>query len=113
MISTIINKLNRLKNKFFSGIFYLVGILLILTSFGIVGFQTFSYLYQGGWIPLPLEIFLKFAPNQLYFWINEPTSWIGLHKFVVWILDVPLSFLCLFTGYLLMKISDLIALFSD
>ena len=113
MIDTIINKLSRLKNKFFSGIFYLVGILLLLTGLGIICFQTFIYLYQGGWTPLPLESLLVYAPDQLYFWIVEPTSWIGLHNFVKWILDVPLSFLCLIAGYLLMKTSDFIALFSD
>lgn len=113
MIDTIINKLSRLKNKFFSGILYLVGILLLLTGLGIVCFQTFNYLYQGGWTPLPLENLLVYAPDQLYFWIANPTSWIGFHNFVKWILDMPLSFLCLIAGYLLMKISDFIALFSD
>ena len=113
MIDNITRKLSRLKNKFFSGIFYLVGILLLLTSVAIIGFQTFNYLYKGGWTSLPGQFFLPYAPDQFYFWIVEPGSWLGLHKFVVWFLDVPLSFLCLFVGYSLMKISDFIALFSD
>ena len=113
MLDTIVRKLSRLKNKFFSGIFYLVGILLVLTSVGIVCFQTFNYLYKGAWMPLPLQNLLVFVPDQLYFWIINPTSWIGLHKFVNWILDMPLSFIGLIAGYLLIKISDFTALFSD
>ena len=106
-------KLGRLKNKFFSGLFYLVGILLVLGCVAIICFQTFNYLYRGVWLPMPLEKFLAYAPDQLYFWIVQPKSWIGLHDFIYLALDLPLSFVCLITGYLLMKISDLIALFSD
>lgn len=113
MIGTINKKLGRLRDKFFSGIFYLIGLALVLISIGIVCFQTFNYLYRGGWSALPLRKFLAYAPDQLYLWIVEPTSWIGLHNVVYWLLDMPLSFVCLVAGYLVIKISDLIALFSD
>jgi hypothetical protein len=113
MFDTATRKLSRLKNKFFSGIFYLVGILLLLTCAGIIGYQLFIYLYQGGWTSLPLGSLLRFAPDQFYMWVLDPTSWIGLHKVVHWTLDLPLSFSCFMAGYLFMKISDLIALFSD
>jgi hypothetical protein len=113
MIDNVIEKLGRLKNKFFSGIFYLMGISLILTSLGVVCFQLFLYLYKGGWTSIQLQSVLAFAPYDLYAWVVEPTSWLGLHKIVKWVLDIPMAFFCFIVGYLLMKLSDFIALFSD
>jgi len=113
MFDTATRKLSRLKNKFFSGIFYLVGILLVLTCAGIICYQSFIYLYQGGWVSLPLRSLLKYTPYQFYSWVLDPTAWLGLHKVVYWTLNIPLSFSCFFIGYLFIKISDFMALFSD
>jgi len=113
MFDTATRKLSRLKNKFFSGIFYLVGILLVLTCAGIICYQSFIYFYQGGWVSLPLRSLLKYTPYQFYSWVLDPTAWLGLHKVVYWTLNIPLSFSCFFIGYLFIKISDFMALFSD
>jgi len=113
MKDTFTNKLGRLKNKFISGIFFLFGILLILTAAAVVCFQLFLFLQNGAWTTLPILRLIEYTPVQFYAWILEPDSWLGLHKIIYWILDVPLSFFCFILGYLLIKISDLLALFSD
>lgn len=113
MFNTVRKKLSRLKNRFFSGIFYLIGLLLVLTCIAILGYQGFMYLYQGGWMPLSLRYFLSYTPYEFYAWVLTPESWIGLHKLVSWTLNVPLSLFSFLTGYLFIKLSDFIALFSD
>lgn len=113
MINNIFKKLGRLKNKFFSGIFYLTGILLVMISLVVISYQVFFYLYNGAWTSMQLRVFLEYAPYQFYTWILNPESWLGLHKAVTWLLAVPLAFACFVTGYLLIKISDFMALFSD
>lgn len=113
MLDTMKKKLSRLKNKFFSGIVYLFGVLLVLTSISVLCFQGFEYLYQGGWTPQSLQFVLAYTPYSIYSWVLNPESWLGLHKFVSWVLDVPLSFASFIVGYLLIKFSDFIALFSD
>lgn len=113
MIDAFAQKFGRLKNKFFSGIFFLAGVLLILATAVLVGFQLFFYLYKGQWIPMSLGRFVEYAPDQFYLWIVKPQAWIGLHKIIKWSLDIPLAFICFIAGYLFIKISDFIALFSD
>lgn len=113
MINNVIEKLGRLKNKFFSGIFYLVGILLVLISLAAIGYQLFLYLQNGSWTSMQMRIFLEYTPYQFYAWVLNPDSWLGLHKAVSWFLAVPPAFACFILGYLLIKFSDLLALFSD
>ena len=113
MADSVTKKLSRIKDKFFSGIIYLVGILLVLTSLAVISYQIFLYLYKGGWTPFQFRIFLEYTPYQFYSWVIDPDSWLGLHRVVRWFLAVPLSFGCFVIGYLLMKLSDFIALFSD
>jgi len=113
MIDSVTEKLRRLKNKFFSGIFYLVGILLVIFALVIISFQGFLYLYNGAWTSYPLQNLLAYTPYVFYSWVLAPESWQGLHKAVTWLLAIPMSFVCFFFGYSLMKISDFIALFSD
>jgi hypothetical protein len=106
-------KLGRIKNKFFSGIIYLLGILMLLAGLALVGFQIFLFLYQGAWSSFSLLRFIDITPIQFQAWVVRPDQWLGLHKIVYWLLDVPLAFLALVCGFLLIKLSDLLALFSD
>lgn len=112
-MNNIFEKLGRLKNKFFSGIFYLAGILLVLLSLAMISYQVFLYLYNGGWTSVQLRVFLQYTPYQFYAWVLNPDSWLGLHKVVTWLLPLPLALVSFITGYLLIKFSDLMALFSD
>ena len=113
MINSVIEKLGRLKNQFFSGIFYLAGLLLIMISLAAIGYQLFLYLQNGSWTSMQLRIFLQYSPYPFYAWVLNPESWLGLHKAVTWLLGIPLAFACFILGYLLIKFSDFLALFSD
>lgn len=106
-------KLGRIKNRFFSGILYLLGIVMLLAGLALLGFQIFLFLYHGTWSSYSLLRFIDFTPIQFQAWVVRPDQWLGLHKVVYWLLDIPLSFLSLAFGYLLIKFSDLLALFSD
>ena len=113
MSPSIGQKLGRIKDKFFSGILYLLGIAVLLIGLGLVAFQVFLFLYHGAWVSYSLLRFIDFTPIQFQAWVVRPDQWLGLHKIVYWLLDVPLAFLALVFGYLLIKLSDLLALFSD
>ena len=106
-------KLGRIKDKFFSGLLYLLGIVLLFGGLALLGYQIFLFLYHGAWSSYSPLRFIDFTPLQFQAWIVRPDHWLGLHKVVYWLLDVPLSFLALVLGYLLVKLSDLLALFSD
>ena len=113
MFATVRKKLNRLKNRFFAGVFYLAGLLTLLACFAVVGYQVFHYLYRGDWPHLPLRSLLSYTPYDFYSWVLAPQAWLGLHRVVEWLLGVPLAFVCFVIGYLLIKISDLVDTFSD
>lgn len=113
MSPSIGQKLGRIKDKFFSGILYLLGIGILLAGLALAAYQVFLFLYQGAWSSYSLLRFIDIMPLQFQAWIVRPDQWLGLHKLVYWLLDIPLAFLALVFGFLLIKISDLMALFSD
>jgi len=106
-------KLRRGRNRFFSGLFFVLGILLLLATFAIVGFQVIFYLYRGEWIALPLMRFVELGPGGLHGWVLQPGSWYGLHRLIVWTLKMPTAFMTFALGYLLIRLADRVKLFSD
>ncbi len=76
-----------------------VGGILMLFGFGILGFQAILYLLNEEWIEMPLLYFTSFGPSEFSSWLNNPASWIALHKIVYGILDyVPLSVTLILVG---------------
>ena len=71
------------------------GGLSFLTGIGVIAFQILAWLLNGQWIKFSLLILFAFLFPELILrnsWLNNPQSWIGLHKVIVWILEmVPLS----------------------
>jgi len=77
-----------------------LGILLIIAGFIVIGFQVIAYLLYGDWIELPLLFLASFGPDSFVGWIANPTSWIGLHKIIFWVLDfTPISVLLILIGW--------------
>ena len=75
------------------------GVILILTGIGIVGFQIFIYLKNRQWIELPLLYLVAFGPNEFVSWLDNPTSWLGLHKIIYGALElIPLSIFSVLVG---------------
>ena len=76
-----------------------VGGILMLFGFGILGFQAFLYLLNEEWIEMPLLYITSFGPSKFSSWLNNPASWIALHKIVYGILDyAPLSLTLILVG---------------
>lgn len=74
--------------------------LLLLASIGIPVYQTFNYLKTGIWSPMPIGLLVLEMPPSSEFrqWYLYPQSWFGLHKMVLWILDLPIAILCFFSS---------------
>ncbi len=64
-----------------------VGGILILFGFGALGFQALVYLLNEEWIEIPLLYITSFGPSEFTSWLDNPASWIALHKIVYGILD--------------------------
>ena len=76
------------------------GVLLILAGLVIVGFQVFLYFKDGQWTELPLLDLAVFGPEKFVLWLNNPTSWIGLHKIIYGLLNlIPLSMCSVLVGW--------------
>ena len=58
------------------------GILSILAGIGLFCFQVFAYLKHGEWIEVPLSMLASFVSEEFVSWLNNPTSWFGLHKII-------------------------------
>ena len=59
----------------------------MLFGFGALGFQAFLYLLNEEWIEIPLFYIASFGPSEFTSWLDNPASWIDLHKIVYGILD--------------------------
>ncbi len=87
-------------DKAWQRIVNVLGVLLILAGFLIIGFQIFLYLKNGEWIKLPLLYLVAFGPDNFVSWLDNPTSWLGLHKIVYGILDfIPVSLFSMLVGW--------------
>ena len=56
-------------------------------GFGALGFQAFLYLLNEERIEIPLLLITYFGPSEFTSWLDNPASWIALHKIVYGILD--------------------------
>ncbi len=84
---------------------------IVVAIFGpltVLGYQVVIWLYRGTWPPLsPLILQQKWLPELLKgSWFTDPHSWYGLHKLVMWLMDIPLSFILFLIGCLLMVMDD-------
>lgn len=64
-----------------------VGGILMLLGFGALGIQAFLYLLNEEWIEIPLLYITSFGPSEFTSWLDNPASWIALHKIVYGIFD--------------------------
>ncbi len=60
---------------------------LMLVGFGALGIQAFLYLLNEEWIEIPLLYITSFGPSEFTSWLDNPASWIALHKIVYGILN--------------------------
>lgn len=88
--------------KLITRVFMWVGIAMILLGVGIGIFQVLFYLMKGEWIELPLILVFSSLSNSPTSWLNNPQSWVGLNKIIVYLLKlIPLSFFLFAVGCIL------------
>jgi hypothetical protein len=65
----------------------------ILSAAAIVAWQVFVWLKTGSWPGLPLVgVILSLTPSARFWrWFAHPDSWLGLHRVVKGLLELPLS----------------------
>ena len=82
----------------------LLSSLVFFAGIGIVGYQSFVWIKDGVWNAMPLMAVFDFLfeNTALQEWMQNPTSWTGLHQVVEWNLtNVPLSLVLIVEGGLL------------
>ena len=77
---------------FFAGInitIGLLGVMILLSGIGLLGYQTLLWLQTGVWTEyFLLAVFnFLFENTLLHQWIISPESWIGMQKLFLWFLE--------------------------
>lgn len=82
------------KSSFEAFVVPLLGAVFVLVGLGILGFQAYSFLRYGAWIPMSVIDVGKLILDEQ--WLYVPREWTGLH----WLLDkIPVSIVALLFGY--------------
>ena len=82
-----------------------ISILNMLALPAIIIIQSFFWLKNGIWTPVPIAYlfiikpFDSLFPNLLFEWFANPhPSWKGFHTIIIWIFNSPLSIACFLFG---------------
>ncbi len=77
-----------------------LGVILLYSGAIIIGLQVFVYLMYEEWEELPLFFLLALLwPDKFMSWLDNPGSWLGLHKIVLGLLKfIPLSLFLMLAG---------------
>ncbi len=81
-----------------------LSIMVILSGFGLLGYQTVIWLQDGVWNAMPLMLAFNFIfeNTALGAWMQNPDSWVGFHQILKWSLDnIPISLVLIFNGLIL------------
>lgn len=76
------------------------GLILSMGGIALAMFQVFLYLKNGEWVRFHfLDVCIVFTPNKIALWLENPSSWLGLHKIIHSVLDfIPISLFALSVG---------------
>jgi tetratricopeptide (TPR) repeat protein len=88
--------------KYISKAIFNIGLFTILGAIGIFVYQCFIWLKTGLWKSIYLQSLIDFPPNS---WFANPDSWYGVHKAIIYFLDLGASFNCFIIGMLLFYVS--------
>ena len=86
------------------------GFVLAMSGFGLFAIQCLRWLRTGQWGSGPSTWWVtRYLSNDQQHWLAAPDLWLGLHKIVVWFLDLPLWITLTVLGVLLwVWLSDLV-----
>lgn len=84
----------------YGSVLKLVGALLLVGGAGLLAYQVFNWWEDGQWVDRPTLALVRTLPSDFFFreWIERPASWHGLHRAVIWVLDLPIAFVTMLVG---------------
>ncbi len=77
--------------------------LVFFSGLGLVAYQIFLWIQNGAWTEYPIFVLFNFVFENtvLHQWINQPDSWFGLQKILIWSMEnMPLSLALVVPGLL-------------
>lgn len=81
----------------------LVGVAIFLASLCLGAYAGFRWLRTGSTGTAVLaDVVVPELPAAVRTWVREPDSWFGLHRFVVWVVEIPVFAAGGFVGFLLL-----------
>lgn len=84
----------------------LIGMALFLAGLVMGCFSGLRWLQTGhGDVTVIQDVVVGKLPDWAQAWIVRPRSWYGLHRFMVWVLDIPLFASLAFSGFLILLAS--------
>jgi len=85
------------------------GMLSALVGFILAVVEVVLYFKHGAWANFTLFTILQIViPTGTVNWLVDPQDWIGLQKFLSWLLGVNLVFLLIIGGAIMMYLSELL-----
>ena len=78
-----------------------IGTLFFFSGLGLIAYQVFLWIKNGAWSEYSIFVVFKFLfeNTALHQWINQPESWFGLQKLLIWTLEnTPLSLALIVPG---------------
>ncbi len=89
-------------------IFIPVGWIICVSGPFLLCGQTFYWLYSGAWKSyVLLDVIVNIMPLSLVNWLIEPESWQGLHKIIIFILEIPLFIGLTIIGFLVYRLAEM------
>ena len=82
----------------------LLSITIVLSGFGLLGYQIVVWLQDGVWNAMPLMMVFTFLFEGTAFgaWMQNPDAWVGLHQVMEWLLvNTPISLVLIVDGLIL------------
>lgn len=79
-------------------------LMVFLSGFGILGYQTVTWLEDGVWTAYPMMmVFTYFFEGSAFgVWMHNPESWSGLHQIMEWgLTNIPISLVLIIDGLIL------------
>ncbi len=77
---------------------------IVLSGFGLLGYQIVIWLQDGVWNAMPMMMVfdMLFENTALGAWMQNPDSWLGFHQLLKWSLNnIPISLVLIFNGMIL------------
>jgi len=81
----------------------LLGAVIFVGSLGMAAYAAFMWLRTDATgSPLLADVVMPRLPAEARAWMREPGSWFGLHRFAVWVVQMPVFAASGFVGFLLL-----------